>query len=143
MVNKVILLGNLGKDPETRYTQSGTAVCNFNIATTKKWKSQDGQQNSETEWHRIVVWQKLAELCQEYLHKGSKVYLEGEIHTKKWQDQQGADRYTTEIVAREVKFLDTKPQGDGYQQHQGPPQNQQNNQPPQQQQQGTGSDVPF
>lgn len=104
-VNKAILIGNLGGDPEIRYTQAGTQVATFTIATTERWRGQDGQMQESTEWHRIVAWAKLAEICGEYLHKGSKVYIEGKIQTRKWQDQSGADRYTTEIVAREMKML--------------------------------------
>jgi single-strand DNA-binding protein len=105
MLNKVMLIGNLGKDPEIRYTQSGTAVATFNVATTEQWKDKDGQKQESTEWHRVVVWAKLAETCGEYLHKGSKVYIEGRLQTRKWQDQNGNDKYTTEIVAREMKML--------------------------------------
>ncbi|WP_136795786.1 single-stranded DNA-binding protein [Desulfosediminicola ganghwensis] len=105
MINKAILVGNLGADPEIRYTQSGTSVATFNVATTERWKGQDGQMQESTEWHRIVAWARLAEICGEYLHKGSRVYVEGKIQTRKWQDQNGNDRYTTEIVAREMKML--------------------------------------
>ncbi|TKB11171.1 single-stranded DNA-binding protein [Desulforhopalus sp. IMCC35007] len=108
MINKVILIGNLGSDPEIKYTTSGTAVATFNIATTERWKGQDGQMQESTEWHRIVAWQRLAEICGEYLNKGSKVYIEGKLQTRKWQDQNGNDRYTTEIVAREMKMLSPK-----------------------------------
>ncbi len=108
MVNKAIIIGNLGKDPEVRYTQSGSQVTTFSVATTEKWKGQDGQFQENTEWHRIVTFQRLAEICGEYLHKGSKVYIEGRIQTRKWQDQNGNDRYTTEIVAREMKMLSPK-----------------------------------
>lgn len=105
MINKAILIGNLGADPEIRYTQSGTQVATFRIATTEKWKGQDGQMNENTEWHRIVAWARLAEICGEYLNKGSRVYIEGRIQTRKWQDQDGNDKYTTEIIAREMKML--------------------------------------
>ena len=108
MINKVILIGNLGADPEIRYTQSGTPVVNFRIATTERWKNQDGQQQEQTEWHNIVAWRRLAEICGEYLSKGSRVYLEGKLQTRKWQDQNGNDRYTTEIVAQEMKMLSPK-----------------------------------
>lgn len=116
MINKAILIGNLGSDPEVRYTQGGTAVANFNIATTEKWKGQDGEWQEQTEWHRIVVWAKLAEICGEYLSKGSKVYIEGRIQTRQWDDRDGNKRYTTEIVAREMKMLDSKgaSSGGGY-----------------------------
>lgn len=105
MINKAILIGNLGADPEIRYTQSGTQVATFSVATTERWKGQDGQMQENTEWHRIVAWGRLAEICGEYLNKGSKVYIEGRIQTRKWQDQSGNDKYTTEIIAREMKML--------------------------------------
>ncbi len=111
MINKVILIGNLGADPEIRYTQSGTPVASFTVATTERWKDKDGQQQEQTEWHRIVAWRRLAEICGEYLNKGSRVYIEGKLQTRKWQDQNGNDRYTTEIVAREMKML--TPRGEG------------------------------
>ncbi|MDD2465489.1 MAG: single-stranded DNA-binding protein [Desulfobulbus sp.] len=105
MINKVILIGNLGADPEIRYTQSGTAVATFSLATTERRKGQDGQVQEMTEWHRVVAWQRLAEICGEYLSKGSKIYIEGRLQTRKWKDQSGNDRYTTEIIAREMKML--------------------------------------
>jgi single-strand DNA-binding protein len=113
MINKVILIGNLGGDPEIRYTQNSTAVASFTLATTEKWKGQDGNMQESTEWHRIVAWQRLAEICGEYLSKGSKVYIEGKLQTRKWQDQQGNDRYTTEIVAREMKMLSPRGENRG------------------------------
>lgn len=105
MVNKVILIGNLGADPEIRYSQTGTPVANFRIATTEVWKKQDGSKEEQTEWHRIVAFKRLAEICGEYLAKGSKVYIEGKLQTRKWEDRDGNTRYTTEIVAREMKML--------------------------------------
>lgn len=105
MINKVILIGNLGADPEVRYSQSGDAVTTFRIATTEVWKKQDGSKEEQTEWHRIVAFKRLGEICGEYLSKGSRVYIEGRIQTRKWQDKDGNDRYTTEIVAREMKML--------------------------------------
>lgn len=113
MLNKVMLIGNLGADPELKYTQSGVAVCNFSVATSERWKDKDGQQQEATEWHRVVVWKKLAEVCEDYLHKGSKVYVEGKLQTRKWQDQNGNDRYTTEIFALNVQFLTPKGEGGG------------------------------
>jgi len=109
-VNKVILVGNLGKDPETRYMPSGGAVTNITVATSETWKDkQSGQQQERTEWHRIVFFNRLAEIAGEYLRKGSKVYLEGSLRTRKWQDKNtGADRYTTEIVANEMQMLDSR-----------------------------------
>lgn len=108
MINKAIIIGNLGADPGLRYTQSGSQVATFNVATAERWKGQDGQAQEHTEWHRIVVWGKLAEICGQYLHKGSRVYIEGRLQTRKWTDQGGIERYTTEIVAREMKMLDVK-----------------------------------
>ncbi|MBF0104162.1 MAG: single-stranded DNA-binding protein [Deltaproteobacteria bacterium] len=108
-VNKVILIGNLGKDPEIRYTASGSAVANFNIATTERWKDkQTGNLEEKTEWHRIVVWGKLAELCKEYLAKGRAVYIEGRLQTRQWDDKDGNKRYTTEVNAQIVQFLDKR-----------------------------------
>lgn len=104
MVNKAILIGNLGADPEVRYTQNGTAVANFNLATTETW-TKDGNKEEKTEWHRIVAFGRLGEICGEYLSKGSKVYIEGRIQTRQWDDRDGNKRYTTEIVAREMKIL--------------------------------------
>ncbi|MRX28596.1 single-stranded DNA-binding protein [Kangiella sp. HZ709] len=98
-VNKVILVGNLGKDPEVRYTPDGRGIANLTIATSETWKDKNtGQQQEKTEWHRVVIFGKLAEIAGEYLRKGSQVYLEGKLQTRKWQDQSGADRYTTEVV---------------------------------------------
>ncbi len=103
-VNKVTLLGNLGRDPEVRFTQGGRAVANFTIATTESW-GQGPERQEKTEWHKIVVWGKLAELCGQYLSKGRQVYVEGRIQTRKYQDRDGQERYITEIVAREIVFL--------------------------------------
>ncbi|MBU0484887.1 MAG: single-stranded DNA-binding protein [Proteobacteria bacterium] len=107
MINKAILIGNLGADPEVRYTQGGTAVANFNLATTETW-TKDGNKEEKTEWHRIVAFARLGEICGEYLSKGSKVYIEGRIQTRQWEDKDGNKRYTTEIVAREMKMLSPK-----------------------------------
>ncbi|MGH8259133.1 MAG: single-stranded DNA-binding protein [Steroidobacteraceae bacterium] len=105
-VNKVILVGNLGRDPETRAMPSGMTVCNLNIATTESWKDrQSGEQQERTEWHRVAMFGRLAEIAGEYLHKGSQVYIEGSLRTRKWQDKQGVERYTTEIVASEMQML--------------------------------------
>lgn len=108
-VNKVILVGNCGQDPETRYTANGVAVTNVSVATSEVWKDkQSGQQQERTEWHRVVFFNRLAEIAGEYLRKGSKVYVEGSLRTRKWQDQQGQDRYSTEIVAGEMQMLDSR-----------------------------------
>ena len=125
-VNKVIIVGNLGRDPEVRYMPNGNAVANITVATSESWKDQQGQMQERTEWHRIVLYRRLAEIAGEYLRKGSKVYLEGRLQTREWQDQQGQKRYTTEIIANEMQMLDGKPQSQGLQQNQawGAPQNQ-------------------
>ena len=108
-VNKAIIIGNLGSDPETRYTAGGKAVTNISVATSKTWKDkQSGQQQEKTEWHKIVFFDRLAEIAGEYLRKGSKVYIEGEITTNKWQDKEGNDRYTTEIQANQMQMLDSR-----------------------------------
>ncbi|CAM5787131.1 single-stranded DNA-binding protein [Rhizobacter sp. Root404] len=105
-VNKVIVLGNLGRDPEVRYTPSGAAVCNLRIATTRNWKSKDsGEKMEETEWHSVVLYDRQAEIAGEYLKKGRPVYIEGRLKTRKWQDKEGVDRYTTEIVADSMQLL--------------------------------------
>ncbi|MEA3279579.1 MAG: single-stranded DNA-binding protein [Thermodesulfobacteriota bacterium] len=107
-VNKVILIGNLGNDPEVRYTPDGTAVANFSIATSEEWKDkQTGEKKERTEWHRIVAWRKLGEICGQYLSKGRQVYVEGKLQTKSWE-KDGVTRYTTEIVASDVRFLGTR-----------------------------------
>ncbi len=119
-VNKVILVGNLGGDPETRYMPSGGAVTNITLATSETWKDkQTGQPQERTEWHRVVFFNKLAEIAGQYLKKGGKVYVEGSLRTRKWQDQSGQDRYTTEIVANEMQMLDSRGQSGGYQQEGG------------------------
>ena len=107
MINKAILIGNLGAAPEVRYTQTGTAVTSFNLATTETWVK-DTKKEEKTEWHKIVAWGRLGEICGEYLSKGSKVYIEGKIQTRQWDDKDGNKRYTTEIVAREMKKLSPK-----------------------------------
>lgn len=108
-VNKVIIVGNLGADPEVRYMPSGGAVTNLSVATSRSWKDkQTGEQKEQTEWHRIVMFNRLAEIAGEYLKKGSKVYVEGSLRTRKWQDQNGNDKYTTEIVADNMQMLDSR-----------------------------------
>lgn len=111
-VNKVIIVGNLGQDPEVRYMPNGNAVANFTVATSESWKDQQGQQQERTEWHRIVVYRRLAEIAGEYLRKGSKVYLEGRLQTREWVDQQSQQkRYMTEIIANEMQMLDPRNAG--------------------------------
>ena len=104
-VNKVILVGNLGRDPEVRYMPNGDAVANYSIATTETWKDKNGMRQEKTEWHNIVMYRRLAEIAGEYLKKGSSVYIEGRLQTRKWQDKQGNDRYTTEIIADQLQML--------------------------------------
>lgn len=104
-VNKVMLIGNLGRDPEIRYTTSGQAVANFTLATTEKYTNKAGERQEDTEWHRIVAWGRLAEICGEYLTKGRMVYIEGSIKTRSWEDKEGNTKYTTEIVARNMQML--------------------------------------
>ena len=112
-VNKVILVGNLGADPETRYMPNGDAVANIRLATTESWKDKDsGEKKEITEWHRVVFYRKLAEIVGQYLKKGSAVYIEGRIRTRKWQDKEGQERYTTEIEANEMQMLGGKPSGE-------------------------------
>lgn len=171
-INKVIIVGNLGQDPEVRFMPNGDAVANFTVATSETWKDkQTGEQKEKTEWHRIVIYKRLAEIVGEYLEKGSKVYLEGRLQTRKWQNQQGQDQYTTEILCHEMQMLDSKGQGQqqsGYQQqsqqkgnyqqqpqqqgqqgqqgnYQQAPQQQGNyqQQQPQQSQQQQGGNIPF
>jgi single-strand DNA-binding protein len=104
-VNKVILLGRLGQDPELKYTPGGAPVCNFSMATTEAWTDKQGQKQERTEWHRIVVWGKLAELCNQYLSKGRQAFVEGRLQTRSWDDKEGNKRYTTEIMANTVQFI--------------------------------------
>lgn len=118
-VNKVILLGNLGKDPEVRYTPDGRAITNITLATSESWKDKSGDLQEKTEWHRVVFFGKLAEIAGEYLRKGSKVYIEGKLQTRKWQDANGQDRYTTEVVvdiSGTMQMLDSRGEGGGNQQ---------------------------
>ena len=126
-VNKVILIGRLGQDPEVKFTQSGTAVVNFSIATSETWKDKDsGEKNEKTEWHKVVAWRRLAEICGEYLHKGSQVYIEGKLQTRSWEDQDGNKRWTTEVVANQMTMLGSK--GDVSDRQDPSPQNQQSSQ---------------
>lgn len=108
-VNKAILIGNLGADPELRYTPSGSAVATFNIATTDKWKGKDGQMQERTDWHRIVLWERQAEIAKEYLRKGSAVYIEGRIQTRNYEDKEGVKRYVTEIIGQRMQLLGGRP----------------------------------
>ncbi len=113
-VNKVILVGNLGRDPETRYSTSGAAICNITVATSRQWKDKaSGEKKEETEWHRVVFYDRLAEIAGEYLKKGRPVYVEGRLKTRKWQDKEGQDRYTTEIIAEEMQLLGSREGGGG------------------------------
>lgn len=119
-VNKVILVGNLGQDPEVRYTASGSAMCNISVATTHNSKDQSGQRREETEWHRVVMFNRLAEIAGEYLRKGRPVYIEGRLRTRKWQGQDGQDRYTTEIIADQMQMLGGRGDSDQSQSYQQP-----------------------
>lgn len=105
-LNKVMIIGRLGKDPELRYTQSGQAICSFSVASGRSWRDAGGGQHEETEWFRVAAWDKLGEVCNQYLAKGTRVYIEGRLQTRKWQDQQGQDRYSTEVIASEMIMLD-------------------------------------
>ena len=107
-LNKVLLIGNLGKDPEVRYTASGTAVASFSLATSEKFKNKEGEWEERTEWHNVTLWGRLAEIAGEYLGKGKTVYIEGRLQTRKWQDKDGKDRYTTEIVGEKMQMLSRK-----------------------------------
>lgn len=107
-MNKVILIGNLGRDPETAYTQAGTQKCTFSVATQERYTDQSGDKQSVTDWHNVVVWGKLADVAGKYLHKGSKVCIDGKIKTRKYQGKDGGDRYITEVIANELHFLDSK-----------------------------------
>jgi len=127
-INKVILVGNLGNDPEVRYANNGAAIANISVATSESWKDKNtGEQVEKTEWHRVVLFNRLGEIAGEYLRKGSKVYIEGKLQTRKWQDQSGQDKYTTEIVGNEMQMLDSRGDnagqgGGGYQPRQQAPQ---------------------
>lgn len=122
-VNRVIIVGNLGQDPDIRYTTSGDAVANFSVATSESWKDKNtGDKQEKTEWHRIVMFRKLAEIAGEFLKKGSKVYIEGKLQTRKWQDDHGNDRYVTEIVANQMQMLDSRERPAQQQQQQPPAQ---------------------
>jgi single-strand DNA-binding protein len=112
-VNKVILVGNLGRDPELRYTQQGTAVANFSLATSESFKKKDGTRDERTEWHRIVVWGQTAEFCSQYLSKGRTVYIEGRLQTREWENKEGQKQKTTEIVAQDVRFVGPRNEAGG------------------------------
>lgn len=149
-VNKVIIVGNLGNDPEIRHMQNGNSVANLTIATSENWSDkQSGEKKEQTEWHRVVIFGKLAEIAGEYLRKGSQVYIEGKLQTRKWQDKDGADRYTTEVVVNHVggvmQMLGSKQDSGNQGQQRSGQQNQQRGNPPQQQQsqQQYDSEIPF
>lgn len=112
-LNKAMIIGRLGADPEVRYTQANTAIANFNVATTDKYRDANGETVENTEWHRIVAWGKLAEFCQKFMKKGSQVFIEGPIQTRQWEDKEGQKRYTTEIKALTIQLLDSKGDGSG------------------------------
>ena len=112
-VNKVILVGNVGKDPETRYLEGGTAVCSFPMATSETYRNRDGERVTNTEWHNVVMWRGLAEIAERYVKKGSQLFIEGKIRTRSWEDKEGNKRYTTEIIADNMQMLGKKPDGAG------------------------------
>jgi len=141
-VNKVILVGNLGRDPEVRYTREGTAVANLNVATTETWNDGSGQRQERTEWHRVVAWGKLAEIAKEYLGKGKQVYIEGRLQTRSWEDKEGVKRYTTEIKADQMVMLGGRG-GDGMQRDSGPPPPEASDVGRPESFQATEDDVPF
>lgn len=122
-VNLVILIGNLGKDPETRYMQNGDAITNITLATTETWKDKNGEKQDKTEWHRVTFYRKLAEIAGEYLKKGSQVYVEGRLTTRKWTDKEGIERYTTEIIASSMKMLGSRSGDSGHSEAPAKPQN--------------------
>jgi len=145
-INKVIVVGNLGQDPDTRYMPSGSAVTNITVATNESWKDkQTGEQKDRTEWHKVAMFGRLAEIAAEYLRKGSQVYIEGKLRTRKWQDKQGNDRYTTEIVADEMQMLGGRGgAGSGApMSNEGPPPNPPPNPPPQGSSDDFDDDIPF
>jgi len=111
MLNKVMLIGRLGSDPEIKYTQSGSPIANLRIATDESYTDRNGQRQEKTEWHTVIAFQRTAEICQQYLHKGSLVYIEGKLQTRKWQDKQGQERYTTEIQCQRLQMLERKQEG--------------------------------
>lgn len=143
-VNKVILIGNLGKDPESRFLPDGKAVVNFSIATTEAWKDKaSGEKKEATEWHRLTAFGRLAEVCGEYLKKGSQVFVEGKLVTRKWQDKEGADRYTTEVHIHEMKMLGARPEGAGGQRREAPAESKPAAKKPAGQFQDMDDDIPF
>lgn len=137
-VNKVILIGNLGKDPELRYTPGGQAVASFSLATGEKWKDKDGVMQDRTEWHNIVVWGRQAEIAKNYLSKGRQIYIEGRIQTRSWEDKDGNKRYTTEIVAQRLNFLGSREQSSASADAETPPPV-----PPETELAGEDDDLPF
>ena len=139
-INKVIVVGNLGQDPDTRYMPSGSAVTNITVATNESWKDkQTGEQKERTEWHKVAMFGRLAEVAAEYLRKGSQVYIEGKLRTRKWQDQSGNDRYTTEIIADEMQMLGGRGGGGAPMRNDGPPPSP----PPQGSTEDFDDDIPF
>jgi single-strand DNA-binding protein len=144
-VNKVILIGNLGGDPEVRYTPDGVAVANFSLATSENWKDRNGERQERTEWHRLVLWRQLAEIAKEYLKKGSKVYIEGKLQTRSWDDKSGQKHYTTEVVVAQMEMLDSREGSGGGGGGGGGGQNYSPQEPPPYQGGGAGDedDLPF
>lgn len=144
-INKAILIGHLGQNPDTRYMANGDPVCNFSLATSEKWRDRvTGETKEATEWHKVVCYRGLAKIAEQYLHKGSKVYIEGKIKTRKWMDKEGHDRYTTEIVADEMTLLDSRPSSAAQGDFQAPaPRPAQRESCPQHASQEPDDDIPF
>ena len=142
-VNKVILIGRLGKDPETRFTPSGKAVTNFSMATSEYWSDAGGERQERTEWHKIVLWGKVAEVAAKLLSKGKLVYVEGRLQTREWEDQSGGKRYTTEIIANQMQILSDKGEGGSYGTDEPPVYDKNGQRMPEDQPQGGFDDVPF
>ena len=142
-VNKVILIGRLGKDPEMRFTPSGKAVTNFSMATSESWKDASGERQEKTEWHRVQMWGPLAEIAAKYLSKGKLVYVEGRLQTREWEDQSGGKRYTTEIIANQMQILSDKGEGGSYGANEPPVYDKNGQRIPEDQPQGGFDDVPF
>ncbi len=145
-VNKMVLLGNVGNDPEMRYAQSGDAIVNVSVATTRKWKNKDGEKQEETEWHRVSAFGRLAEIIGEYVHKGDPLFVSGRLRTRKWTDKEGVERYTTEIVAEEIQLLGSRGGGES---REPPPRRESREPPPRREppkkapQQDFDDDIPF
>jgi single-strand DNA-binding protein len=143
-VNKVIIVGNVGRDPEVRRTQNGDPVCTFSVATSERWKDKSGEQQEKTEWHRVVAWGRLAEICGEYLRKGKQVYVEGRLQTRDWEDKDGHKRYTTEVIANVMQMLGRRGEDGGSFSEDAPSRGASGGDPVSQAPSGSGDDeIPF